>query len=111
AIQLFGIGGGGTPFAAPAPADSVLWGPPFSTTTPGPLYDTVTSNTTYSIVVQDANGCTKFYNEAITVGAPLDISASNQTICQGDGVSLTATTTGGNTSNPFVYNWLTYDAI
>jgi gliding motility-associated-like protein len=104
-IQLFGIGGGGTPFAAPANAYSVLWGPPFSTTTPGPLYDAVTTNTTYSIVVQDANGCTKFYNESVTVGAPLNITALDQIICQGNGSSLTATSTGGNTNNPFVYNW------
>ncbi|MBX2960304.1 MAG: gliding motility-associated C-terminal domain-containing protein [Flavobacteriales bacterium] len=110
-IQLFGVGGGGTPFTAPANAYSVLWGPPFSTTTPGPLYDTVTSNTTYSIVVQDANGCTKFYNESVLVGAPLKISVTSEDICQGKWANLTATSTGGNTNNPFMYYWLVYDSL
>lgn len=104
-IQLFGVASGGTPFAAPANPYNILWGPPFSVTSQGPLYDVVTTNTTYSIVVQDANGCNKFYNESVIVGSPLNISASNQTICQGDTAKITALTTGGNTSNGYSYNW------
>jgi len=110
-IQLFGIGGGGTPFAAPANAYSVLWGPPFSTTTPGPLYDTVTTNTTYSIVVQDANGCTRFYNESVVVGAPLSINVADAAICQRNATTITANATGGNSSNVYTYNWFVYNAV
>ncbi|MCB0379780.1 MAG: PKD domain-containing protein [Flavobacteriales bacterium] len=109
-IQLFGVGNGGTPFAAPANPYNILWGPPFSVTSQGPLYDTVLTNTTYNIVVQDANGCNKFYNESVVVGSPLNISAADQTICQGQGISLTAATTGGNTANGYTYNWFVDNA-
>ena len=110
-IQLFGVGNGGSPFVAPANPYNILWGPPFSVTSQGPLLDTVTTNTTYSIVVQDSHGCNVFYNESVTVGVSLNVLVSDQTICQGNGTSLTASATGGNTNNPFVYNWLVYDSL
>lgn len=110
-IQLFGVGNGGTPFSSPANPYNILWGPPFSITSPGPLYDTVTSNATYNIVVQDAHGCSKFYNESVIVGAPLNITSFGQIVCQGNGTPLSASTTGGNNNNPFSYNWLVYDAL
>lgn len=110
-VQLFGTGNGGTPFAPPANPYNILWGPPFSTTSPGPLFDTVTSNTTYSIVVQDANGCNKFYNESLVVGSPLVISSSDATICQGNTATINASATGGNSNNPFTYTWLVYDSL
>ncbi|MBI2271818.1 MAG: PKD domain-containing protein [Bacteroidetes bacterium] len=104
-IQLFGVGGGGTPFAPPASPYNISWGAPFNITSSGSLYDTVTTNTTYNIVVLDANSCPKFYDESVVVGDSLDITADDQIICQGQGISLTASTTGGNTANGYTYNW------
>ena len=110
-IQLFGVGGSGTPFAPPASPYNISWGAPFGITSSGPMYDTVTTNTTYNLVIIDANGCTKFYNESVAVGDSLNVNAFDSTICEGGKATIFANSTGGNINNPFVYTWLVYDSL
>ncbi len=108
-VQFFGVGAGGTPFATPQPAYDVIWLAPFNTTGQGPFLDTVESNFTYNIVVQDANDCIATHNESITVGAPLSITATDDVVCLGDTANVSANASGGLLA--YEYNWLVYDSL
>ena len=110
-IQFFGVGGGGTPFTEPQDPYDVIWLAPFNTTGEGPFYDTVTTNFTYNIVIQDANGCIRPYSENITVGNPLQINATGDLICLGDTATITASATGGLMGGTYEYTWLVYDSL
>lgn len=70
------------------------WTPNLSTT--GTLIDTPTSNSEYSIVVENQYGCQGYDTIDITVIPPLSVAISgNTTLCEGDVTTLTAT---GNTA-------------
>ena len=104
-IQLYGVAAGGTP------PYSILWGAPFGVTTPGPLYDTITSPMTYNIGVTDANGCGILPSESISVGAPLTISPFGDEICLGDTANIYAIAGGGDVGSPYQYTWMEYDSL
>ncbi len=59
---------------------------------------------TYSIIVTDANGCTKNSTFAITSPTPIITSATGSTtICFGSSATISASATGGN--GGYIYNW------
>ena len=63
------------------------------------------ATTTYNVVVTDANGCGPV-NESVTVtvGAPLNVIAlTNQTICPGASVNISANASGGG--GVYNYSW------
>lgn len=58
------------------------------------------SNTTYTVTVTDANGCVATDNATVTVNnLPVAVASPDQTICNGNNTTLTAS--GGT-----VYNWM-----
>lgn len=110
-ITLYGNGGGGTPFGTPNPAYVVIWLAPFNTTGQGPFVDTLYSNFTYNIVVQDANGCVKSASESVAVGQPLNIAATGDEICITDTAIVQAAASGGMFGATYDYTWLEYDSL
>jgi len=59
----------------------------------------------YTVTVTDANGCTKQTPVAITQPQPITLSVSgNNSICQGEHTTLTATVNGGSPAYTFVWN-------
>jgi len=110
-IQLYGVGGGGTTFPAPQDPYDIIWLAPFNTTGVGPFFDTVLTNFTYNIVVQDANGCIQPWSEEIIAGAPLTISALGAMPCLGDTANVSATAGGGLVGGTYEYTWMIYDSL
>lgn len=90
---------GGTPFY------TENWVAPLAGNGPHNVSPTV--NTCYAVTVVDANGCTAPVDSVcVTVLPPVTVTvtASRDTICDGDDVILTATASGGN-GGPYTYNW------
>jgi len=110
-VQLYGVGGGGTPFSAPQEPYDIIWLAPFNTTGAGPFFDTVLTNFTYNVVVQDANGCIQPYSEDIIAGAPLTLFATGDTPCLGDTADVSATAGGGLVGGTYEYTWMVYDSL
>ncbi len=67
-----------------------------------PITVSPTTTTTYTVTGTDANGCTDTGTRLITVNAAptLTVTPANSSICPGGSVTLSGTTTGGNT-----YSW------
>lgn len=73
-------------------------------TTDSIYLDDITSSTTVTVVVTDANGCSDTVTFNINVNSPLSVDAgSNQTICYTDSVTLNGSISGGNP--PYSYYW------
>jgi len=111
AVQISANGNSGTAFAPPHVPYDIFWVTPLFGNGSGPFLDTVFTQTTYTIVVTDANGCQVPKSVNLNVGPALDITALDRTICQGDLIAQSATTTGGNSSNPLVYNWFVKNLV
>lgn len=64
------------------------------------------SNSIYSVIVSDANGCTAGpLNMQVVVPPPLQVAATaDVTICDGDTATLSVNASGGN-GNPYNYSW------
>jgi len=62
-------------------------------------------NTTYTVTVTDANGCSATDEVTVSISVPilLEISTSNEAFCSGNGAQLNVTATGGN--GTFTYTW------
>jgi len=73
--------------------------------------DTVLTTTTYSIAVQDGNGCAILVGETINVGAPLTITGFGDEICLGDTANISAVAGGGNVGSTYAYTWMQYDSL
>jgi Secretion system C-terminal sorting domain len=74
-----------------------------------PFTPTTSSPTLYTVLGTDANGCSKSATATLTVDSFLNVTASNQTVCTGEPITLlgngaaTYTWTGGVTNGvPFV---------
>ena len=64
-----------------------------------------TATTTYSVSVEDMNGCTSSTEPiTITVNPPLSLNSPNVSICLGDNATIVATASGGN-GGPYFYIW------
>lgn len=63
-------------------------------------------NTTYTVYVQDANGCqSNPVSVTVTLNPPLQVTAlSDQAICPGETASISASASGGN-GGPYTYIW------
>jgi len=88
------IGGSPTTNAAGA---TFLWnnGATLSSTTIANPTATPTVNTTYTVTVTDVNGCTNTDQVTVSVNSPPTADAgNNQTICNGDSVTLGGSPTG-----------------
>lgn len=70
-----------------------------------PVASGLTQDTTFTVTVASNAGCTSTGSVSVTVGAPLtvDITASQNNICSGTQVTLTANITGGG--SPYTYSW------
>ena len=68
------------------------------------------SNSVYSVIVADANGCTTApLDILVVVPPPLSLLATpDASVCDGDSTTITAMVSGG-TGNPYIYNWSTGD--
>gem|GEM_PF-451897 len=64
-----------------------------------------TQNTTYSVTVTDANGCTDTAQITITVtdGLNVNLTANDSILCQGESATLTANVSNGQA--PYQYAW------
>ena len=67
---------------------------------------TPSSTTTYSVYVEDANGCVSSIEPiVVSLNPALSVSAlSDQSICEGENASISAIANGGN-SGPYTYSW------
>jgi gliding motility-associated-like protein len=64
------------------------------------------TTTQYSCTVNDANGCLVTQTIDISVGLPLTVSASSQSICASSGsVTLTPSITSVGNGGPYTYSW------
>jgi len=74
--------------------------------TGNPLAIAPSISTNYNVVVNDANGCTAapVYRTVDVHPALAVVVSPNDTICEGESVSLTATPAGGN-GGPYTYTW------
>lgn len=96
--QLFGNGYGGT-----APYQ-YSWAP-ITASGPGPHMVSPLLPTTYTLYITDANGCiSQIVNKTITVNPPLNIVTNDQTVCNGDTVTISTNVTGGS-GGPYIYSW------
>ncbi len=103
-LQLFANANQGTP------AYNYLWGG--LQTGQGPIPDTPSVSTVYTVAVQDANGCQANANKTVIVRAQPQFLVDDITMCQGDQVTLTPyNITGGNPNNPFAFFWMEIDSI
>ncbi len=60
----------------------------------------------FTCTVNDANGCAVTQTVGITVGLPLTVAASSQSICASSGsVILTPTVTSAGNGGPYTYTW------
>lgn len=60
----------------------------------------------FTCTVNDANGCAVTKTVGITVGLPLTVAASSQSICASSGsVILTPTVTSAGNGGPYTYTW------
>ncbi len=75
--------------------------------TAGPNTDNPVGNTCYTVYATDANNCQSAnVISCVTFYPALVANAfSDQTICEGDEVTLTASASGGNPNNTYSYNW------
>ncbi len=77
----------------------------YSATTSNPTA-APTVNTTYTVTVTDASGCTATSSVAETISAyPSANAGSSQTVCSGNSFTLTGTIASGGKS-PYVYSWV-----
>lgn len=73
-------------------------------TTDSIYIDDITSSTSVTVIVTDANGCSDTMTFNINVNSPLNVNAgSNQTICYTDSVTLNGSINGGNP--PYTFYW------
>lgn len=88
---------GGSVTLTASGGNTYSWSPGGQTT--NPITVTPSSNTVYTVVATDANGCTASANVTVTVNPLPNITVTpNQSICAGQSATLTAG--GGQT-----YNW------
>ncbi len=73
-----------------------------STSVPNPTA-TPPSTITYTVTVTTPDGCSGSTSITITVSPPIQLSTSDQTICQGDTVQIGVTVSGG--TSPYSYSW------
>jgi len=105
-LQLFANANGGT-----TPYANFNWSGGVTQSGQGPILDTITSSTSYNVIVVDANGCTALAQKTVIVRAPLNLTATGDIICQGDIATLNASGSGGNPNNTLTYNWFVIDSL
>ena len=64
-----------------------------------------TYETTYNVTVTDVNGCPAYDSVTVSLYPPLVVTVSNDTICNGENATLTASVTGGNPQALISYQW------
>jgi gliding motility-associated-like protein len=99
--QIYATAGGGTPaytYSWIAPAGNGFNGS-------GPFIVMPAGSTVYTATLADNNGCnTGNIDISVFVKPSLTIAASDTTICPGDSVQISVTTTSGN-SGAYTYSW------
>lgn len=97
--QIYGAGYGGT-----APY-SYTWTPTSLPSTAGPHTVSPTTTTTYTVYVTDANGCiSPTTTTTVFVHPPMNVTATDVTVCDGSSVVISASASGGN-GGPYTYTW------
>ena len=81
-------------------------------TSQGPIFDTLTVNGTYTLVVTDDNGCqSPPVSHVVNVRAKPAFTVPPGTICEGDSFLLVpGGITGGDPSQPYYFNWSQVDS-
>ncbi len=88
------------------------WIAGYTGTGQGPHLDTLITSTSYTVEVQDINGCSAAANKVVYVRAKPQFLVNDATICLGDVATLTPyNITGGNPNNPFTFWWMEIDSI
>ncbi len=64
-----------------------------------------TYQTTYNVTVTDLNGCPAYGSVTVSLHPPLAVTVSNDTICNGESTTLSASVTGGNPLASISYQW------
>lgn len=97
--QIYGAGYGGT-----APY-SYVWAPSSLPNTAGPHTVNPVVTTTYTVYVTDINGClSPTATTTVFVHPPMNVTATDVTVCDGSNVVISANATGGN-GGPYTYTW------
>ncbi|MGC9331781.1 MAG: gliding motility-associated C-terminal domain-containing protein [Bacteroidales bacterium] len=100
---------GGSPTASGgSPPYSFAWSPStgLSSTTVANPTASPTSTTSYTVVVSDGNGCTATDNMTVTVNSnPVADAGSNESICDGNNVTIGGSPTASGGSGSYTYSW------
>lgn len=77
-----------------------------STSAPNPTA-TPNTTTTYEVTVTDGNGCSAMDDMLLTVNPTPTVDAgADQTICNGDVVTIGGSPTASGSTAPYTYNWM-----
>ncbi|MCW3070362.1 MAG: hypothetical protein JWO44_252, partial [Bacteroidetes bacterium] len=97
--QIYGVGYGGT-----LPYTTYTW-VPSTITGSGPITVNPVTTTSYQAYVTDANGCISSQEMAtVFVNPQIAVFATDESVCSGDSVLISALATGGN-GGPYTYSW------
>jgi len=78
---------------------------PSTLTGSGPITVNPVTTTSYQAYVTDANGCISSQEMAtVFVNPQIAVSATDESVCSGDSVLISAVATGGN-GGPYTYSW------
>ena len=108
ALQLFANASGGT-----TPYLAFNWSGGINQAGQGPILDTLTSLTSYNLIVVDANACVSpMISKTIYVRAKPVFTVDGATICQDDSATIfPSPVTGGDPSQTFTFYWMEVDSL
>ncbi len=97
--QIYAAGYGGTP------GYTYTWTPGTITNTAGPHTVNPITTSTYTVYAVDQNGClSPTTTTTVFVHPPMNVTATDVTVCDGSSVVISANATGGN-GGPYTYTW------
>jgi gliding motility-associated-like protein len=97
--QIYAAGYGGTP------GYTYTWNPSSIPNTAGPHTVAPVTTSTYTVYAIDQNGClSPTTTTTVYVHPPVNVTATDVTVCDGSSVVISANATGG-TGGPYTYTW------